>query len=147
MVQEQWQQLKMKFLLGYNIKTVTLWGKLTFAGGVYWGEFFQVVGGECPNFWLVGEGLPPPYPPVQGKLCVWLHKTVGKVIWKRNVCFFKQLMGPDPKSNSVSICFDNNDVILQYRSIENMSNASTQELAFCLKISISDIHIIANIGW
>ena len=55
-------------------------------------------------------------------------------------------MGPDPKSNSVSICFDNNDVILQYRSIENMSNASTQELAFCLKISISDIHIIANIG-
>ena len=60
MVQEQWQQLKMKFLLGYNIKTVTLWGKLTFAGRVYWGEFFQVVGGECPNFWLVGEGLPPP---------------------------------------------------------------------------------------
>ena len=54
-------------------------------------------------------------------------------------------MSPDPKSNSVSICFDNN-VILQYRSIENMSNTSTQELAFCLKISTSDIHIIANIG-
>ena len=29
----------MEFLLGYNIATVTLWGKLTFAGGVYWGNF------------------------------------------------------------------------------------------------------------
>ena len=67
MVQEQWQQLKMKFLLGYNIKTVTLWGKLTFAGRVYWGEFFQVVGGECPNFWLVGEGLPLPLSSSTGK--------------------------------------------------------------------------------
>ena len=41
MIQEQELQLKMKFLLGYNMKIVIQWGggELTFGGewGVYWG--------------------------------------------------------------------------------------------------------------
>ena len=55
-VQEQWLQLKMKFLLGYNMKIVK-WRGLTFGGVVYWGGFFHV-GEEWANFWLVGATSP-----------------------------------------------------------------------------------------
>ena len=34
MAQEQWVQLKMTLLLGYNLNIVILLGKLTFGGGV-----------------------------------------------------------------------------------------------------------------
>ena len=54
MTQVQWLELKMKFLLGYNMKIVILWGGggergewLTFGGGnkdlvgkAYWGGIF-----------------------------------------------------------------------------------------------------------
>ena len=33
MVQKQWIQLKMTFLLAYNLNVVVLLGKLTFGGG------------------------------------------------------------------------------------------------------------------
>ena len=33
MVQEQWLQLKMKFLLGFNMEIIALWGKYNFGGG------------------------------------------------------------------------------------------------------------------
>ena len=38
MVQEQQLQLKMKFLLGYNIKIVVLWGDKNLVGGTFPGE-------------------------------------------------------------------------------------------------------------
>ena len=43
-VQEQWLQLKKKFLLGTNMKNCYLVGKLAFGGGVFLIEFFQVEG-------------------------------------------------------------------------------------------------------
>ena len=49
MVLEQWLQLKMNFLLDYNMKIVIKWGTLTFGGGeggieIWWGESTV---GEC----------------------------------------------------------------------------------------------------
>ena len=44
MVQEQRLQLKMKFLLGYNMKIVALWGK-KFGGGIFLG------GGRLSKSW------------------------------------------------------------------------------------------------
>ena len=48
MVQEQWLQLKLKFLLGYNMKIVTQQGVWAFGGknkilveGFYWGVSWQ----------------------------------------------------------------------------------------------------------
>ena len=38
MEQEQWLQLKMLYLLGYNLKTVIWWGELTFGRGGGGGE-------------------------------------------------------------------------------------------------------------
>ena len=38
MVQEQRLKLKMKFLLGYNMKMVVLWGDKKFGGGFFLGE-------------------------------------------------------------------------------------------------------------
>ena len=47
MVQEQWLQLKMKFLLVYNMKFVIKWGEWTL-GGVGGGGF--LVGGDEQMF-------------------------------------------------------------------------------------------------
>ena len=38
MVQDQWLQLKMMFLLGYNMKIVIYWG-IKIWGWVYWEDF------------------------------------------------------------------------------------------------------------
>ena len=43
MLQEQWQQLKVEFLVGYDMKSIILWGELTFGGR---GE--STVGGFLP---------------------------------------------------------------------------------------------------
>ena len=34
MMQEQWLQLKVKFLLGYDTKTIIKWGELKFSRGM-----------------------------------------------------------------------------------------------------------------
>ena len=70
MEQEQWIQLKMLYLLGYNLKIVIWWGGIN----IWWGE--SLLGGKWANFRLVG-GLPPSHPPQQGKLwspfcCIFL---------------------------------------------------------------------------
>ena len=54
MVQEQWLQLKMKFLLVYNMKFVIKWGEWTL-GGVGGGGF--LVGGMSKGS-ASREGLP-----------------------------------------------------------------------------------------
>ena len=51
MLQGQRLQLKMKFLLGYNMKVLFIWGDKDLMGGIFPG------GGEGTNFQLVG-GLP-----------------------------------------------------------------------------------------
>ena len=66
MVMEQWLQLKVKFLLGYDMRIFIYWVELTFdlresnknlvgesAGGIFPGRV------EWANFWLVSGGLPP----------------------------------------------------------------------------------------
>ena len=54
MVHEQWMQLKMKFLLGYNLKIIKLWWKDKKNG-----EFFQVgMDRGRSKFSLVGGGIP-----------------------------------------------------------------------------------------
>ena len=50
MVQEQWLQLKMKFLLVYNMKFFIKWGEWTLGG----------VGGAWANVQLVGRVSPKP---------------------------------------------------------------------------------------
>ena len=57
--QEQWLQLKLTFLLVYNLKIVIQWGELTFGGGeVYWGErrqsFSRWGGNEQIFSWWLG---------------------------------------------------------------------------------------------
>ena len=72
MVQEQWLQLKMKFLLGYNMKTVVWSGEIYFwcegnnnlVGGLL-GEFYEV--GGWANLQLVGNGGGLHPSPQQGK--------------------------------------------------------------------------------
>ena len=72
MVQTQWLQLKVTFLLGYILKIVIYWGELTFCGEEikFWWlgresngrKIFQVdVGGK----WIFGcwRGTPLPHPP------------------------------------------------------------------------------------
>ena len=54
MVQEQWLQLKMKFLLVYNMKFVIKWGEWTL-GGVGGGRF---PGGGMSKCSASREGLP-----------------------------------------------------------------------------------------
>ena len=62
MVLEQWLQVKMKFLLGFNMKNIIKWGR-TFsafsAGGIKstGANFFW--SGKWANFQLVGGGTPP----------------------------------------------------------------------------------------
>ena len=64
-MEEQWLQLEMLILLGYNnLKIVVQWGKLTFHGGnknlvgeFYWWGIFLGRGGEWANFRLVEEEL------------------------------------------------------------------------------------------
>ena len=74
MVQEQWLQLKMMFLLGYNIKIVIEFGEIN----LWWGRNKNFVGevflgGEqWANFWLVGETSP--IPPV-GKALLWMETS------------------------------------------------------------------------
>ena len=70
-VPEQWLQLKMKFLLGYNMKIVTWWegtnfwcGGKNLMGEVYWGTFPS---GGMSKF-LACEGGIPSIPPVQKTL-------------------------------------------------------------------------------
>ena len=92
MVHEQWLQLKMKFLVGYNLTIVTKWGGLTFGrkggadknlvGGVYWGRegFFQLEE-KWVNFLLVGGTLP--ILPEGKTLFVWnFTNTVMIMAWK-----------------------------------------------------------------
>ena len=57
MVQEQWLQLKMKFLLVYNMKFVIKWGEWTL-GGVGGGEVSWW--GGWANVQLVGRVSPKP---------------------------------------------------------------------------------------
>ena len=76
MTQVQWLEPKMKFLLGYNVKIVILWGGgggerggwLTFGGGnkdlvgkAYWGGNFLGGRGDEQIFGWWG-GLPPIHP-------------------------------------------------------------------------------------
>ena len=73
MVQEQWLQLQMTFLLGYNLKRLFSRDELTFGGkgiNIWLGgrsllgggvEFFQLEE-ESANFWLV-RNPPPPISP------------------------------------------------------------------------------------
>ena len=45
MVQEQWLQIGMTFLLGYNLIIVIKWGELNFGGGgikIWWGRVYWV---------------------------------------------------------------------------------------------------------
>ena len=64
MVQEQWLQLKIKFLLGYNMKIAIYWGEINlrwmgikiWGRGVYWVALFQV--GRMSKF-LASEGTTP----------------------------------------------------------------------------------------
>ena len=51
-VQEQWLQLKMKFLLGYNMKIVIYWGRINL-----WWEDFSRWGNE--QIFGRGGGTPP----------------------------------------------------------------------------------------
>ena len=44
MAQDQWLQQKVKFLLGYYLKTVISGGNEPLVGGVYWGKFWLVRG-------------------------------------------------------------------------------------------------------
>ena len=44
MVQDQWLQQKVKFLLGYYLKTVISGGNEPLVGGVYWDKFWLVRG-------------------------------------------------------------------------------------------------------
>ena len=76
MEQEQCLELKMLFLLGYNLEIVIVGGELTFGGGgrktwrgrVYWGrnfseggneQVFGLVGGETSTIPPAGKTLPP----------------------------------------------------------------------------------------
>ena len=67
MVQEQWLQLQMTFLLGYNLKRLFSRDELTFGGkGInIWlggGRGIFPVGGGISKFWA-GEEPPPPISP------------------------------------------------------------------------------------
>ena len=65
MVQEQWLQLKMKFLLGYNMKIVS-WEEWTSGGGSWlWGTFLG--GRGMSKFLFSGRGTPAT-PPVEKTL-------------------------------------------------------------------------------
>ena len=63
MVQEQCLRLKVKFFLGYNMKIVIKWEKLTFGGGKSIAEGTRL--GEWANMQMVGELPHPPPPPPQ----------------------------------------------------------------------------------
>ena len=80
MVQEQWLQLKMQLLLGYNLKIVIQWGEnwlvvvvvvvvvvvgggnTNLVGGVYWGEIFLGRGRRGWNEQIFSWGDSPPSP-------------------------------------------------------------------------------------
>ena len=81
MVQEQWLQLQMTFLLGYNLKRLFSRDELTFGGkgiNIWLGgrsllggggvcvEFLQLEE-ESANFWLVWNPPPPPPSHLVGK--------------------------------------------------------------------------------
>ena len=81
MVQQQWLQLKTKFLVDYNMKIIIYSENEPLVGGtkIWWGEsllggiFLGEGGGGWANFWLVG-GESPTSPPV-GKTLIWEIKT------------------------------------------------------------------------
>ena len=77
MEQEQWLQLRMLFLLGYNLKIVVWWGR---EGIDFWlgGSFLGGV--EWANFQLVGGLLFSPHPLV-GKTLYGLGKFVGPYVF------------------------------------------------------------------
>ena len=63
--QEQWLQLKMKFLLGYNLEIFVKWWEELAFGGENKNLVGESTGEKWANFWLVEElpNNPPPYPP------------------------------------------------------------------------------------
>ena len=79
MEQVQWLQLKMLFLLSYNLKLLLSrdWGGWLLVGFTGLGNFSRW-GGEWASFWLVG-GTPPPSAPV-GKTLMFDYLTKTSVI-------------------------------------------------------------------
>ena len=75
-VQEQWLHLKMKFLLGYNMKIIIWWGYFS-----RWREqaISQLVGGGIP---LITPYRPPP-PQVEKTL----HKGSTDFMFPKNAAF------------------------------------------------------------
>ena len=63
----------MLFLLGYNLKIVIQWEKLTFGGGIFPGGR-----GEWANFQLVGGT--PPIPPVGKTLHIYIYVCIIIII-------------------------------------------------------------------
>ena len=87
MIHEQWLQLKMKFLLGYNLKIIFYWGKINLwwhgmekyldrreSNGGMRGVCVCVWGGEGAHFCWMGGGVLPPSSQY-GKLCQWSLKV------------------------------------------------------------------------
>ena len=72
MVQAQWLQQKMKFLLGFNLKIVIQWAWWTFGWGILLGEILASAGGGIPSILQAEKTLSSGF-----ILKTILHRVVG----------------------------------------------------------------------
>ena len=86
-------------------------GQTNLCGSSLLGGIFPSGGWGMSKFLASGRRTPPPPILQYRENCEYGYTRQLEKLFEKEMCFFKQLMGPDPKSNSVSICFDN-DVIL-----------------------------------